>query len=132
MATVVASVFERTLQSVHDDMGHQGIERTVGLSKQRCFWSGMHEDVEEWVKKCQRCILIKMPQPKVRAPLRAFLASRPPEVIAVDFTVLELLMGKSFKVYAGISHQRSKGRYHSKGPVEGVVYEVRRPGEAAL
>ncbi|RXN18922.1 Transposon Ty3-I Gag-Pol poly [Labeo rohita] len=80
---------ERVLQSVHDDMGHQGIERTVGLLKQRCFWSGMHGDVEEWVKKCQRCILTKMPQPKVRAPLRAFLASRPLEVIAVDFTVLE-------------------------------------------
>ncbi|KAL1249465.1 hypothetical protein QQF64_020470 [Cirrhinus molitorella] len=80
---------EQVLRSVHDDMGHQGIERTVGLLKQRCFWSGMHEDVEEWVKKCQRCILTKMPQPKVRAPVRAFLASRPLEVIAVDFTVLE-------------------------------------------
>lgn len=79
----------QVLQSVHDDMGHQGIERTLGLLKQRCFWSGMYEDVEEWVKKCQRCILTKMPQPKVRAPVRAFLASRPLEVIAVDFTVLE-------------------------------------------
>ncbi|KAI5626698.1 hypothetical protein C0J50_13742 [Silurus asotus] len=80
---------ERVLQSVHDDLGHQGIERTLGLLKQRCFWSGMHEDVEEWIKKCQRCILTKMPQPKVRAPMRAFLASRPLEVIAVDFTLLE-------------------------------------------
>ncbi len=70
-------------------MGHQGIERTVGLLKQRCFWSGMHEDLEEWVKKCQQCILTKMPQPKIRAPVRAFLASRPLEVIVVDFTVLE-------------------------------------------
>ncbi|KAL0151937.1 hypothetical protein M9458_052744 [Cirrhinus mrigala] len=80
---------EQVLQSVHDNMGHQGIEQTVGLLKQRCFWSGMHDDVEEWVKKCQRCILTKIPQPKVRAPVRAFLASRPLEVIAVDFTVLE-------------------------------------------
>ncbi|KAF7707222.1 hypothetical protein HF521_018440 [Silurus meridionalis] len=80
---------ERVLQSVHDDLGHQGIERTLGLLKQRCFWSGMHEDVEEWIKKCQRCILTKMPQPKVCAPMRAFLASRQLEVIAVDFTLLE-------------------------------------------
>ncbi|XP_056609057.1 uncharacterized protein LOC130426352 [Triplophysa dalaica] len=80
---------EQALSSVHDVLGHQGIERTIGLLKQRCFWSGMYEDVEAWVKKCQRCILTKMPQPKVRAPVKAFLASRPLEVIAVDFTVLE-------------------------------------------
>ncbi|KAL1278989.1 hypothetical protein QQF64_025662 [Cirrhinus molitorella] len=76
---------EQVLRSVHDDMGHQGIEQTVGLLKQRCFWSSM----QEWVKKCQGCILTMMPQPKVHAPVRAFLASRPLEVIAVDFTVLE-------------------------------------------
>lgn len=32
---------------------------------------------------------MKMPQPRIRAPVRAFLASRPLEVIMVDFSVLE-------------------------------------------
>uniref|UniRef100_A0A3B1JKH5 Gypsy retrotransposon integrase-like protein 1 n=1 Tax=Astyanax mexicanus TaxID=7994 RepID=A0A3B1JKH5_ASTMX len=77
------------LESVHDHMGHQGIERTFSLLRQRCFWGGMFEDVETWVKACQRCILTKMPQPKIQAPVKAFLASRPLEVVAVDFTVLE-------------------------------------------
>lgn len=80
---------ELVLESVHDSMGHQGIERTVNLLKQRCFWVGMYEDVDNWIKKCQRCILTKMPQPKIHAPVKAFLASRPLEVVAVDFTVLE-------------------------------------------
>uniref|UniRef100_A0A3B1KCR2 Gypsy retrotransposon integrase-like protein 1 n=1 Tax=Astyanax mexicanus TaxID=7994 RepID=A0A3B1KCR2_ASTMX len=70
-------------------MGHQGIERTVQLLKPRCFWVGMYDDVEQWVKKCQRCVLSKMPQPKIHPPMQSFLATRPLEVIAVDFTLLE-------------------------------------------
>lgn len=80
---------ERVLSSVHDQMGHQGIERTLGLLRQRCFWVGMHGDVEQWVKRCQRCVLTKMPQPKIQAPQTPFLATRPLEVVAVDYTTLE-------------------------------------------
>ncbi|XP_028290920.1 uncharacterized protein LOC114454569 [Gouania willdenowi] len=80
---------EPVLRSVHDSMGHQGIERTQNLLRQRCFWVGMFGDVEQWIKKCQRCVLTKMPQPKIHAPIKSFLATRPLEVVAVDFTILE-------------------------------------------
>ncbi|KAK3560440.1 hypothetical protein QTP86_008445 [Hemibagrus guttatus] len=80
---------DQVLKNVHDQMGHQGIERTLGLLRQRCFWGRMYEDIEQWVKRCQRCVLAKMPQPKIRAPWASFLASRPLEVVAVDFTTLE-------------------------------------------
>lgn len=33
--------------------------------------------------------LTKLPQPKIRAPMKPFLATRPLEVVAVDFTMLE-------------------------------------------
>lgn len=39
----------------------------------------MHEDVEQWVKKCQR----------IQVPQKPFLATRPLEVVAVDYTMLE-------------------------------------------
>ncbi|XP_051938977.1 uncharacterized protein K02A2.6-like [Hippocampus zosterae] len=84
-----ACLKDKVLRSVHDQMGHQGIERTLGLLRQRCFWGGMHEEVEQWIKKCQRCVLTKMPQPKIRAPQTQFLATRPLEVVPVDFTTLE-------------------------------------------
>ena len=84
-----ACLKERVLQSVHDQMGHQGIERTLSLLRQRCFWGGMHEEVERWVKECQRCVLTKMPRPKIQAPQTPFLATRPLEVVAVDYTILE-------------------------------------------
>eukprot|EP00064_Thunnus_orientalis_P009169 superscaffoldBa00001150_g9192 len=49
----------------------------------------MHEDVEQWFKQCQRCVLTKLPLPKIHAPMKPFLATRPLEVVAVDFSVLE-------------------------------------------
>lgn len=49
----------------------------------------MYEDVKLWDKQCQRCILTNMPQPRIHAPIKPFLASRPLEVVAVDFSVLE-------------------------------------------
>ncbi|XP_042079036.1 uncharacterized protein LOC121814904 [Haplochromis burtoni] len=49
----------------------------------------MFEDVEHWVKKCQRCVLTKKPKPKVQAPHAPFLATRPLEIVAVDYTTLE-------------------------------------------
>lgn len=79
----------QVLESVHDSMGHQGIERTLELLRQRCFWVGIHEDVKQWIKKCERCVLTKMPNPKIHPPMKSFLASRPLEVVAVDFTLLE-------------------------------------------
>ncbi|KAG1936344.1 interleukin-1 receptor accessory protein-like 1-A [Pimephales promelas] len=86
---VPACLKTQVLESVHAGMGHQGIERTLQLLKPRCYWVGMYGDVEQWIKNCQRCVLTKMPQPRVHPPMKSFLASRPLEVVAVDFTLLE-------------------------------------------
>ncbi|KAK3690833.1 hypothetical protein RRG08_021532 [Elysia crispata] len=36
-------------KALHDDMGHQGYEKTLGLISSRFFWPGMSKDVERWV-----------------------------------------------------------------------------------
>lgn len=73
-----ACLKEKVLKSVHDRMGHQGKERTLGMLRQRCFWVGIIcEDVEQWVKICQRCVLTKLPQPNIQAPHTPFLAPGP-------------------------------------------------------
>ncbi|KAL2085064.1 hypothetical protein ACEWY4_020582 [Coilia grayii] len=58
---------EEVLRSVHDDQGHQKVERTLQLLQARCFWPNMARDVERWCQKCQRCVLGKAVLPKVRA-----------------------------------------------------------------
>ena len=84
-----ASLKERTLRGLHDEAGHQGIERTEALVRQRCYWVGLRADVRRWVERCERCAVAKMPHLKTRTPLGRLTASRPLEVVCIDFTVLE-------------------------------------------
>ena len=77
------------LQSLHDGHGHQGIERTTSLVRQRCFWPFMQSDIARYCQDCNRCTLAKAVQPKVRTFRGGLTASKPLEIIAIDFTLLD-------------------------------------------
>lgn len=48
---VVTHLLDGTISlNVHNQMGHQGIQWTLGLLTQRWFWGGMYEDAEELVR----------------------------------------------------------------------------------
>ncbi|XP_063059157.1 retrovirus-related Pol polyprotein from transposon 412 [Engraulis encrasicolus] len=83
------SLKNRVLTQVHQVHGHQGIERTLELLSPRCFWPTMSIDVAEWCRKCERCEVAKDSQPAAQSFMGHLLASRPNEVLAIDFTVLE-------------------------------------------
>ena len=78
---------EEVLRSVHDNQGHQGTERTLQLLRDRCFWPNMTRDVEQWCQQCQRCVLGKAVQPKVRTYWGTLQATQPNEILAIDFTL---------------------------------------------
>uniref|UniRef100_A0A3B3WQN0 Gypsy retrotransposon integrase-like protein 1 n=1 Tax=Poecilia mexicana TaxID=48701 RepID=A0A3B3WQN0_9TELE len=80
---------EGVLRSLHDDHGHQGVERTLQLIRSRFYWPNMHSDVEQWCKNCERCVVSKALLPKVKTYMGTIKASRPNEILAIDFTVLE-------------------------------------------
>lgn len=80
---------ERVLRSLHDEHGHQGVERTLQLVRSRYYWPNMYSDVEKWCKTCQRCVVSKALQPKIKTHMGTIKASRPHEILAIDFTVLE-------------------------------------------
>ena len=50
---------EKTMQALHDEVGHQGYERTLSLIQKRCFWPGMTVDIEKYCENCNRCMLAK-------------------------------------------------------------------------
>lgn len=79
----------QVLKLLHDDMGHQGVERTLKLIRTRAYWPGMTRDIENYLKRCERCVTSKAPQPKIRPPMHSLIATKPLEVLAIDFTVLE-------------------------------------------
>lgn len=76
------------LRGVHDDVGHQGVERTAALMKSRCYWPTMFADVEQYCKMCKRCHLAKVGK-RVKTTQGTLTAKSPLEVLAIDFTVLE-------------------------------------------
>lgn len=83
------SLWEEVFQQLHTHHGHQGAERTTELIRQRCYWPGMGANIKEWCRRCERCCLSKTTQPQVRAPMGHLLASKPNEILAMDFSLLD-------------------------------------------
>lgn len=79
----------QTLEQLHQGHGHQGIERTTELVRQRCYWPGMSTDIKQWVQQCERCQVAKDSAPIPHSYMGHLLASQPNEVLAIDFTILE-------------------------------------------
>ena len=80
------------LKGLHTDIGHPGIERCTRLIRERFFWPGMSNDIEEWIKKCDRCLRRKAAT-NIRAPLMNVNTSYPLELVCFDFLSLESSKG---------------------------------------
>ena len=79
----------RVLTSLHDECGHQGVERTFELVRTRCFWPSLFKDVTNYCKQCQRCRLSKEHFPKLKTTMKHLIATQPNELVCMDFTMLE-------------------------------------------
>ena len=76
----------KVVLACHDDNGHLGMERTLGLLQERFFWPKMVEDVHIHIHTCERCLRFKQPQEK--AEMQPILVSYPMELIHLDFLML--------------------------------------------
>ena len=86
---VPESLSTKVLNLFHDRFGHQGENRTYALLHEKYYWVGMKADVSNYVKKCDRCVHAKSPSRKFITPMQFVEASRPLEVLAIDFTLLD-------------------------------------------
>ena len=64
---------KRVLNGCHNQVGHQGIVRTLSLLRERSYWPGMHKEGTLYVNKCQSCLKRKA-TPDV-APLQPIIAN---------------------------------------------------------
>lgn len=81
----------QVLHQLHQEHGHQGVKRTVDLVSQLCYWLGMYHNIQQWCQECEKCQLAKDVQIYPNDYMGHLLASRPNQILAVDFTVLEPL-----------------------------------------
>ena len=89
-------LYDIVFQAYHDDLGHQGRDRTISLLKRHFYWPGMETYVEQKIKECGRCIRRKKPPTKA-AELVNTTSTAPMELICFDY----------------LSLQRSKGGYEN-------------------
>ena len=79
----------KVLRSVHDDMGHQGLERTMELLREWVYWPTMAADASQWVTQCTRCQVAQgnytTPKPKI-GHLEAY---NPLDLFCADFTKVD-------------------------------------------
>ena len=100
---VVPKLFrERALLGCHDDVGHQGILRTLSLLRERFYWPGMQEEATQHVLKCSRCLRRKTP-PQV-APLQPILVTQRLELVHMDYLSLEPSKGNIENVLVITDH----------------------------
>ena len=70
----------------HDDNGHLGMERTLGLLQERFFWPKMADDAFIHIHTYDRCLRFKQPQEK--SHMHPILVSYPLELVHLDFLTL--------------------------------------------
>lgn len=78
----------QTLESLHDAVGHMGVDRTLDLVRARFYWPHMAMDVNQKIRTCERCIRRKARAEKC-APLVNIRTSRPLELVCMDYLSLE-------------------------------------------
>ena len=79
-------------EALHDDLGHQGRDRTKSLLKQRFYWPGIDAYVKEKVQNCDCCIKGKAGQRNM-AELVNITSTAPMEILCLDYLSLERSKG---------------------------------------
>ena len=92
----------RALKGCHNQVGHQGIVRTLSLLRERFYWPGMHKEATLYVNKCQSCLKRKA-TPDV-APLQPIVANQPMELVHMDFLSIEPSKGNIENVLVITDH----------------------------
>ena len=76
----------KVLKSIHDDSGHQGLERTLELIQSQVFWPNMFKDVDAYLLNCEHCQVLKGNYVGPKTQLGSLLAKQPLELLCIDFT----------------------------------------------
>ena len=101
------------IQGCHDEVGHQGRDKTLDLLRERFFWPSLYRDVVEHISNCRNCLKRKGSTPKEE--LCPISASKPLELVHIDYLTLEPSKGNIENVLVITDHfTRYAQAYSSK------------------
>lgn len=76
------------LKSLHDDIGHIGVEQTIDLVRKHFYCPNVLAGVERKIKTCHHCVQCK-PLPEKAAPLVNITTTRTLKLISMDLILVE-------------------------------------------
>ena len=92
------------LKELHDEMGHQGVDRTTSLIRERFYWPYMQREIEDYVARRCVCLKHKKSNHETRAPLTNIVTTQPFELVSVDFLHLDKCQGGYDYILVIIDH----------------------------
>ena len=75
----------QAMELLHDQQGHQAVECTLQLVRERFYWSTLLQDVTRWVKNCKWCQTAKGPYVDPDPPQGSIVANNPMDLLCIDF-----------------------------------------------
>ena len=79
----------KVLMALHDHMGHQGIDRTLDLLRERVYWPSMAKDAQNWVTNCRRCQIARGDYNQPKPKIGHLEAHNPSDLVCLDFTKID-------------------------------------------
>ena len=79
----------KIVRSVHNDMGHQGLEKTMELLLERVYWPTMAADMSNWVSQCSHCQVAKGNYTTPRPKIGHLESNNPMDLLCLDFTKID-------------------------------------------
>ena len=80
------SYWRRTVVACHDQFGHLGMDKTLGLLQERFLWPRMNDDVRTHIRSCECCLRFK--QKPEKEEMSSFETSYPLEIVHMDFLLI--------------------------------------------
>ena len=79
----------QVLKLLRDGQGHQGLERTLALCRERFYWNTMFQDVTNYVKTCPQCQTAKGDYTDPKTKLGTIIDNNPMDLLCIDFTKVD-------------------------------------------
>ncbi|KAK3895061.1 hypothetical protein Pcinc_001229 [Petrolisthes cinctipes] len=83
---VPKKLWSKILNESHNQItsGHLGVKKTLSRLRQRFYWMGIRQEIEEWCRACDVCCAKKGPKKRGCAPLQQYQVRAPMERVTVD------------------------------------------------
>ena len=84
---------EKVLISLHDNNGHQGLQRVVNLLPEKVYWTSMFANTDCWLAQCKWCLISKGDYTEPKTQQGSLVANQPLELLCIDFTKADVAKG---------------------------------------